>query len=200
MYKYIKRFFDVVLTGILLITISPLLIVLAILVEIKMGHPFYFTQIRTTKGKREFRLIKFRSMTNEMDEHGNLLPDEQRRTRFGNWLRATSLDELPELINIIKGDMSIIGPRPLLVEHNKYFKDSELSRFNVRGGLIPPEVMYGKTNPSWDEQLRWEAEYGLNYSFTLDLKVFFSVFIILFKRNKEGFGAVTREGLSKRKI
>lgn len=197
MYKYTKRLFDILLSLILLIAILPILIVLAIVVEIKMGHPFYFTQIRTTQNKREFKLLKFRSMTNAKDESGKLLPDNCRRTKFGNWLRATSLDELPELFNIIKGDMSIIGPRPLLVDHNKYFKQSELPRFNVKGGLIPPEVLYGRTSPSWDEQLKWEAEYGMNCSFKLDVKVFLSVFKVLLKRNQEGFGAVTRESLSK---
>lgn len=195
MYKYIKRFLDFFLTLVLLIVIFPILIVLAVIVEIQMGHPFYFTQIRTTKGKREFKLMKFRSMTNAKDENGNLLPDERRRTKFGNWLRATSLDELPELFNIMKGDMSIIGPRPLLPEHNKFYKETELPRFNVRGGLVPPEVIYGRTNPSWDEQLGWEAEYGENCTFGRDLRIFFSVFVVLFKRNKEGFGAVTRESL-----
>ena len=175
---------------------SPILIIIAIVVEIQMGHPFYFTQIRTTRGLKEFRLIKFRSMTNAKDENGELLPDDQRRTKFGNLLRASSLDELPELYNIIKGDMSIIGPRPLLPAQNPYYREKELDRFNVRGGLIPPEVMYGKTSPSWDEQLGWEGEYGRNCSFALDVKILLSVFKVLIKRNKEGFGAVSRSRLA----
>lgn len=196
MYKYIKRFLDIVLTLILVIIISPILIIIAIVVEIQMGHPFYFTQIRTTKGLKEFRLIKFRSMTNAKDKNGKLLPDDQRRTKFGNLLRASSLDELPELYNIIKGDMSIIGPRPLLPTQNPYYREKELDRFNVRGGLIPPEVMYGKTNPTWDEQLGWEGEYGRNCSLALDIKILFSVFKILIKRNKDGFGSVSRSRLA----
>lgn len=196
MYKYIKRFLDFILTLLLLIAISPLLIVLALIVEIKMGHPFYFTQVRTTKDMKEFKLMKFRSMTNAKDENGVLLPDDKRRTKFGNWLRSTSLDELPELINILKGDMSIIGPRPLMPQDNKYYKESELPRFRVKGGLIPPEVAYFCTNPSWNEQLSWEADYGKNCSFILDMKIFVSVFVVLFKRNNEGFGAVTRKPLS----
>ena len=196
MYKFVKRFFDVLLASLLTIAISPFLLILALIVEIEMGHPFYFTQERTTKGKKTFRLYKFRSMTNAKDANGELLPDEQRRTKFGNLLRATSLDELPELFNIIKGDMSIIGPRPLLPQQTPYFKECEQSRFDVRGGLIPPEVLYGRTNPSWDEQLGWEADYGKKCSFALDLKVFFMVFVVLFKRNKEGFGAETRASLS----
>ena len=196
MYKYIKRALDFILTLLLLIAISPLLIVLALIVEIKMGHPFYFTQVRTTKDMKEFKLMKFRSMTNAKDENGVLLPDDKRRTKFGNWLRSTSLDELLELFNILKGDMSIIGPRPLLPKDNKHYKSSELARFNVKGGLIPPEVLYGKTNPSWDEQLGWEAEYGKDCTFIRDVKIFFTVFIVLFKRNQEGFGYVTRKPLS----
>ena len=195
MYRLIKRFFDFTLSLLLLMVIFPFLAVLAVVVEIQMGHPFYFTQKRTTKGMREFKLIKFRSMTNKKDENGALLPDEERRTKFGNWLRSTSLDELPELFNILKGDMSIIGPRPLLPIHNQYFRSDELTRFNVRGGLIPPEVEYGKTNPSWDEQLGWEAEYGKNCTFRKDFKVFFSVFKVLLKRNKEHFGYTTRGSL-----
>ncbi len=194
MYKIIKRMLDIILTGLLLIAILPILIILAIIVELNMGHPFYFTQIRTTKGERQFKLIKFRSMTNAKDENGNLLPDDKRRTKFGNMLRATSLDELPELFNILKGDMSIIGPRPLLTNYTGYYKEEEMPRFMVRGGLIPPEVMHGY-DPSWDEQLKWDAEYAENCTFTTDLKIFFCVFVTLFKRNKEHFGAVTRQSL-----
>lgn len=195
MYKIIKRLMDITLTGLLLIAILPILIILAIIVELNMGHPFYFTQIRTTKGERQFKLIKFRSMTNAKDENGNLLPDEKRRTKFGNMLRATSLDELPELLNILKGDMSIIGPRPLLANYTGYYKEEEMPRFKVRGGLIPPEVMHGY-DPSWDEQLKWDADYAENCTFANDLKIFFSVFVTLFKRNKEHFGAVTRQSLT----
>ena len=196
MYKLLKRCFDTIAALLLCIIISPLFLIISIVVTIQMGWPFYFTQIRTTKDKREFKLVKFRSMSNAKDESGNLLPDEKRRTKFGNWLRATSLDELPELFNIIKGDMAVIGPRPLLPQVNKYFRDSEIDRFNVLGGLIPPEVQYRQTNPSWDEQLKWEAEYGRNCSLVTDVKILISVFSVLFKRNKEGFGKETRKSLS----
>lgn len=196
MYKIFKRCFDFTAGLLLFIVLMPLFMVIAIVVTIQMGWPFYFTQMRTTKGMKEFRLYKFRSMTNAKDENGVLLPDEKRRTKFGNWLRATSMDELPELINIIKGDMAVIGPRPLLPQTNPYYKASEMDRFRVLGGLIPPEVLYRKTNPSWDEQLGWEAEYGRNSSFITDVKILFSVFVVLFKRNKEGFGAETRRSLS----
>jgi len=195
MFLAFKRLFDFASATLLFVVILPLFMVLALIVRIQMGKPFYFTQQRTTKGHRVFKLIKFRSMTNARDENGELLPDEMRRTRFGNWLRATSLDELPELINIIKGDMSVIGPRPLVIPYEGYYKESEESRFAVRGGLIPPEVLHGVTNPSWDEQLQWEAEYGRNCSFVLDFKILWSVFVVLFKRNRTGFGAVTRASL-----
>lgn len=195
MYKVFKRCFDTIAALLLLIVISPFLIIISVVVTIQMGWPFYFTQMRTTKDMKVFRLFKFRSMTNAKDEKGNLLPDEKRRTKFGNWLRATSLDELPELFNIIKGDMAVIGPRPLLPQTNPYYKESEMERFNVLGGLIPPEVQYRQTNPSWDDQLRWEAEYGRNCSFRTDVKIIVSVFVVLFKRNKEGFGAETRRAL-----
>lgn len=196
MYKVFKRCFDTIAALLLLIAISPFLIIISVVVTIQMGWPFYFTQMRTTKGMKEFRLYKFRSMTNAKDDNGNLLPDDMRRTKFGNWLRATSLDELPELFNIIKGDMAVIGPRPLRPQTNPYYKESEMDRFRVLGGLIPPEVQYRKTNPSWDEQLEWEAEYGNNCSFMTDFNILLSVFVVLFKRNKEGFGAETRRSLS----
>lgn len=195
MFKFFKRLFDFISATLLFIVISPLFVVLAIVVRIQMGKPFYFTQERTTKDHRVFKLIKFRSMTNAKDENGELLPDEMRRTKFGNWLRATSLDELPELINIIKGDMSVIGPRPLVLKYEGFYKDSEEPRFFVRGGLIPPEVLHKVTNPSWDEQLQWEADYGKDCSLALDIKILISVFVVLFKRNQTGFGAVTRESL-----
>lgn len=196
MYKHFKRVFDFTSALFLFIIILPLLIILAIIVEIEMGHPFYFTQQRTTKGMKTFKLVKFRSMTNAKNEQGELLPDEMRRTKFGNLLRATSLDELPELINIIKGDMSVIGPRPLGPAYNSYYKESELPRFNVRGGLIPPEVAHGY-DPSWDDQLRWDAEYAQSCSLKTDFRILCSVFVTLFRRNKEGFGSVTRESLIK---
>lgn len=196
MYKIFKRVFDFTSALLLFIVIFPLLVIIAIITEINMGHPFYFTQERTTKGMKTFRLIKFRSMTNARDTNGELLPDEMRRTKFGNFLRSTSLDELPELINIIKGDMSVIGPRPLRPDCNPYYYESEKPRFNVRGGLIPPEVMHGY-DPSWDDQLKWDAEYANSCSLKTDVRIFFMVFITLFRRNKEGFGSVTRESLIK---
>lgn len=196
MYRNIKRIVDCLAAILLCILISPILLILVALVTYEMGWPFWFTQKRTTINMKEFRLYKFRSMTNDRDVNGELLPDELRRTKFGNWLRSTSLDELPELYNIIQGDMAVIGPRPLLPKTNPYYKEAEMDRFKVLGGLIPPEVLYKRTNPTWDEQLAWEADYANKCSLKLDLKIYLSVFTVLYKRNADGFGAETRQSLS----
>lgn len=134
-------------------------------------------------------------MTDECDEQGKLLPDEKRYTVFGHWLRSTSLDELPELISIIKGDMSVIGPRPLPIQYDVYYTDRERLRFNVRGGLISPEVLYNNVMPTWDEQLEYEAIYAEHLSLKDDIKVFLSVFKGLFKRYELDQGGTARIGL-----
>ena len=132
---------------------------------------------------RPFKLIKFRSMSNATDSEGKLLPDRDRVTKFGKFLRSTSLDELPELINIIKGDMSVIGPRPLPMRYNDYYKDEEKCRFNVRMGLVMPDSVDPEPIISWDKQFEYEANYARNLSFILDCKIVIGVFRILFKRN-----------------
>ena len=134
-------------------------------------------------------------MTNEKDEKGVILPNEQRYTPFGTWLRKTSLDELPELLSIIKGDMSVIGPRPLPPSYDSFYTEREKVRFRVRGGLIPPEVLYGNILPTWDEQLEYEADYAENVSFRLDVKILMAVFKGLFTRYKKNQGGVVRESL-----
>ena len=164
-------------------------------VRIKLGKPSFFFQKRSGRHKQIFNIIKFRTMTNEKDEHGNLLPNEQRMTSFGNWLRKTSLDELPELLSIIKGDMSVIGPRPLPPSYDSFYTDRENRRFDVRGGLIPPEVLYGNILPTWDEQLEYEADYEENISFRLDAKVMMAVIKGLFTRYKKNQGVIVRESL-----
>lgn len=195
MYRFIKRFFDLILSLLLFIAISPFFLVFIVLVRIKHGAPVFFRQNRSTLDGRSFGLYKFRTMTNDCDENGVLLPDDKRVTKFGAWLRNTSLDELPELLNIIKGDISIIGPRPMPVEYTSYFTDKEKHRFYVRGGLIPPESLKGNPTPSWDEQLQWEAEYGEQVSFKLDTKIFFNVFYLLFKRDSGNYGIYVRDTL-----
>lgn len=191
-YRVIKRLFDFFSSLLLFALISPLFIILAILVRIKLGSPVFFKQARTGKGMKPFDLMKFRTMTDKRDEKGNLLPDELRQTKFGNMLRSSSLDELPELIHIIKGDMSVIGPRPLPIKYNSYYREEELSRFDVRCGLITPDSVDESPIISWDKQLKYEADYGKNVSLALDVKIFFSVFKILFKRQSNDYGSYIR--------
>lgn len=196
MYLVFKRCFDFTSSLLLLIVISPLFLLLALLVRIKIGCPIMFHQVRTGKGMKQFGITKFRTMTNETDEEGNLLPDEQRQTTFGKWLRSSSLDELPELLNIIKGDMSVIGPRPLPPIYDDYYTEEEKKRFNVRGGLITPDSVDPNPVISWDKQLAYEAEYGEKVSLNTDLKIFFCVFRILLRRTETDYGEYVREALN----
>lgn len=195
MYKTFKRCFDFVSALLLLILISPIFILLAILVRINLGSPIFFHQTRTGKDMRPFGMAKFRTMIDKRDADGNLLPDKDRSTKFGNWLRSTSLDELPELLNIIKGDMSVIGPRPLYPKYNDYYTDEEKKRFLVRGGLVTPDSVDPDPVISWDKQFRYEADYAENVSLKKDLSIFIGVFRILFKRNTINYGAYTRKPL-----
>lgn len=192
MFKFFKRAFDLCSSLALFILISPLFIILAILVRLNLGNPILFRQIRTGKGMKNFSIMKFRTMTNAKDEDGNLLPDEERFTKFGRWLRSSSLDELPELFNIINGDMSVIGPRPLPPSYNEYYKPEEMTRFNVRGGLVTPDSVDNNPIITWDRQFEYEAEYGRNLSLKKDLMIFIGVFRILFKRTKTDYGEYVR--------
>lgn len=140
--------------------------------------------------------MKFRTMTNATDKDGNLLPDEERFTKFGRWLRSSSLDELPELFNIIIGDMSVIGPRPLPPAYNDYYRQEEMARFNVRGGLVTPDSVDSNPIISWDKQFEYDADYGKNLSLKKDLKIFIGVFHILFKRTETAYGEFVREPLN----
>lgn len=195
MYKVFKRAFDFCSSLLLFIVISPLFLVLMICARFSIGSPIFFFQERSGRKQKTFKLVKFRTMTNEKDENGKLLPDNQRLTRFGRFLRNTSLDELPELLNIIKGDMAVIGPRPLYPRYNSYYKMEELPRFEVRGGLIPPESLYFDSFLTWDKQLKYEADYAKNLSLVLDSKILISVFKTMLRRNTEDYGAYTREAL-----
>lgn len=196
MFRVFKRAFDIVSASFLLIVISPLFVILMILVRIKLGAPVFFKQTRSGKDKKPFNLVKFRTMTDERYENGDLLPDEKRFTKFGHWLRSSSLDELPELINIIKGDMSVIGPRPLPPLYDTFYTERELKRFEVRGGLISPESVDKNPFISWNEQLEYDALYAEHFSFEQDIKIFFKVFQMLFKRYEEDLGGWTREALN----
>lgn len=195
MYKLVKRAFDFCSALLLLICISPIFVVLMLLVRFKLGSPIFFTQTRSTLGGKPYRLIKFRSMTNARDKDGKLLPDKDRKTPFGAWLRNSSLDELPELLNIIKGDMSVIGPRSMLIEYNDYYTEYEKNRFLVRGGLLPPEILEDNPVPTWDEQLMWEADYGKNCSLALDWKILMKTFQLLVHRAESDYGDYTRGSL-----
>ncbi len=193
MYKKFKRCFDFLSALVLLIVISPLFLVLALLVKVNLGSPVFFKQIRSGKDMKSFSMIKFRTMTDEKDTNGNLLSDEQRVTRFGKWLRSSSLDELPELINIIKGDMSVIGPRPLYPRYNDYFTEEEKKRFLVSGGLITPDSVDPNPIISWDKEFEYDSDYAQNLSLKKDIMVFGGVFRILFKRNTTNYGSFVRK-------
>lgn len=196
MYKLFKRLFDISSSLMLFIVISPLFLTLYVLVYLKHGAPVFFRQKRTGMNMKPFYLIKFRSMSNTKDKEGKLLPDHLRVTKFGIWLRSSSLDELPELFNIIRGDMSVIGPRPLPTIYDDYYKADELSRFKVRGGLISPDVKEGIPVVSWDKQLSVEAQYGNNVCLKEDIAIFFAVFKTLMKRAEDNFGSFERVALN----
>lgn len=195
-YRIFKRCFDFTAALCLFIVISPVFAVLALLVRIKLGSPIFFKQQRSGKGAKTFQIIKFRTMTNATDVDGNLLPDEERFVPFGKWLRSSSLDELPEILNIIKGDMAVIGPRPLPPAYNDYYTEYEKSRFKVRGGLIPPESLYFDSFVTWDKQLKYEADYANELSLVLDVRLLVSVFKTIFKRTETDYGEYVREALN----
>lgn len=197
MYKLgIKRLLDILISAAAIILLLPLFLILYILVYRFMGSPVLFRQKRVGKNQKIFEMMKYRSMTDEKDADGNLLSDGERLTKLGNFLRKTSLDEIPELLNVLRGDMSIVGPRPLLVEYLPYYSEREKLRFEVRGGLIPPDALYGSVTPSWDEQLEFEADYAEKISFSLDLKIILKTFGLLFRRVESDFGQYDRESLS----
>ena len=171
--KYIKRLLDFTLSFLALIVLSPVLLVTAVLVRIKLGSPIIFHQERPGKSEKIFRLYKFRSMTDECDENGNLLPDDERLTRFGRTLRSTSLDELPELWNILRGDMSIVGPRPLLVKYLPLYNEEQRHRHDVRPGLTGWAQANGRNAISWEEKFKLDVWYVQHISFLVDVKVIF---------------------------
>ncbi|WP_035315979.1 sugar transferase [Kineothrix alysoides] len=169
--RYVKRILDFLLALIGIITLSPLFLVLALLVRTKLGSPIFFKQERPGKNEKIFTLCKFRTMTDKKDENGNLLPDSVRLTKFGKILRATSLDELPELLNILRGDMSIIGPRPLLISYLPYYTEEEKLRHTVRPGLTGLAQVSGRNFIDWDSRFKKDVEYVRNLSFGMDMKV-----------------------------
>lgn len=172
MYRlFIKRFLDFVLSLLALIVLSPLLLVIAVLVRVKLKSPVIFKQERPGKDEKIFTLYKFRTMTDKKDSKGNLLPDEVRLTKFGKLLRSTSLDELPELVNIIKGDMSIVGPRPLLIRYLPLYNDKQKYRHDVRPGFTGYAQVNGRNTISWEEKFDLDIYYVNHVSFFMDVKI-----------------------------
>ena len=180
--KYIKRVLDFLISLMSIIILCPVLFIIAILVRIKLGSPVIFKQQRPGKNEKIFTLYKFRTMTEKKDKDGNLLPDKERLTKFSKALRSTSLDELPELINILKGDMSIIGPRPLLVEYLNLYNEEQKHRHDVRPGLTGLAQVSGRNSITWEEKFREDIKYVENISFITDIKIILKTVIKVFKR------------------
>lgn len=192
--KFIKRFLDIILSLLTLILLSPIIFILFILIRIKLGKPAIFKQERPGKNEKIFTLYKFRTMTDERDKDGNLLPDEKRLTKFGKILRSTSLDELPELFNILKGNMAIVGPRPLLIEYLPLYNEEQRKRHNVRPGLTGLAQINGRNNLTWKEKFKEDVYYVENANIWLDIKIIFKTIVKVLKR--EGIsqeGNVTME-------
>ena len=192
--KYIKRPLDCVLACTALAVLSPVFGVTALLVRTKLGSPVLFHQERPGKDGKIFRLYKFRSMTDARDENGELLPDDERLTRFGRLLRSTSLDELPELWNIAKGDMAILGPRPLLVEYLTYYTEREKHRHDVRPGLSGLAQVHGRNALSWEEKFNWDLQYVDHITFAGDVKLLFETVYKTVKRSDILVGKQHRVG------
>lgn len=192
MYKnFIKRILDIILSLLALVILSPLLILTAFLIRIKLGAPVFFKQLRPGKNEKIFGILKFRTMTDAKDENGNLLPDEIRLTRFGQFLRSTSIDELPELLNILKGDMSIVGPRPLLVQYLERYTAEQKHRHDVRPGLTGLAQVNGRNGITWEEKFcyDYDLEYVKNITFFGDCKIIFQTVMKVFGR--EGISSAT---------
>lgn len=187
--KYIKRIIDFLLSLIGIIILSPVLLIVAIMVRTKLGSPILFKQERPGLNGRIFKMYKFRTMTNETDENGELLPDEVRLTKFGKFLRSSSLDELPEMFNILKGDMSIVGPRPLLVKYLPLYSERQAHRHDVRPGLTGYAQVNGRNAISWEEKFELDIFYVNNSSFMVDVMIFFKTIKKVFDR--EGISSDT---------
>ena len=180
---FFKRFYDILLSGLAIIVLSPILLILTIVGAIKMkGNPF-FTQDRPGKNEKIFKLIKFRTMTLEKDKDGNLLPDADRLTKYGKLLRSTSLDELPELFNIFVGNMSIVGPRPLLIQYLPLYNEEQKHRHDIRPGLTGYAQVNGRNAISWEQKFEYDVTYVKNLSLLLDIKILFQTVMAVFKRS-----------------
>ena len=190
MYKlFFKRFLDFILSLIAIVLLSPIYLIIAILVRVKLGSPVIFMQERPGKNEKIFSMYKFRSMTSEIDKEGNLLPDEVRLTPFGKKLRATSLDELPELFNILKGDMSFVGPRPLLVKYLPLYSEEQQHRHDVRPGLTGLAQVMGRNALTWEEKFKKDVFYTEHCNFLLDIQIIGKT--ILWVLKQEGISSDT---------
>lgn len=192
--KFIKRTIDILASAIGLTLLSPILIIVAILIRIKLGSPIFFTQDRVGKNGKIFKMIKFRTMLDATDKWGEPLPDEERLTSFGKLLRSTSLDELPELINVFKGDMSLVGPRPLLVEYKELYSKEQFRRHEVRPGITGWAQVNGRNTLAWNERFKMDVDYVDNFNIVMDFKILFmTVFKVLKRDGISQDGHVTME-------
>lgn len=192
--KYIKRMLDFILSLLAIIILSPVLLIVAILVKIKLGSPVIFKQKRPGLHEKIFTLYKFRTMTDEKDEEGNLLPDEIRLTKFGKLLRSTSLDELPELFNILNGDMAIVGPRPLLVKYLPLYNEHQKHRHDVKPGFTGYAQINGRNSITWEEKFDLDVEYTHKISLLLDIEIILkTIKVVLFRQGISSETSVTME-------
>ena len=180
--KYLKRLLDIILSLMIIILFWWLILIIAIMVKIFLGSPVIFKQERPGKDEKIFTLYKFRTMTDEKDEDGNLLPDEKRLNKFGKFLRSTSLDELPEILNVLKGEMSFVGPRPLLVEYLELYDEKQKYRHKVRPGLTGLAQINGRNDTTWEARFNHDVEYVKNVTFLNDIKIIFKTIKLVFTR------------------
>lgn len=178
-----KRVFDVACAALALVVLFPVLLIIALVIRLRLGSPILFRQVRPGLLCRPFTIFKFRTMRHATDAQGNLLPDTQRLTPLGNFLRGTSLDELPELFNVLIGDMSLVGPRPLLVKYLPYYRAKEQLRHSVRPGITGWAQINGRNRSSWDERLAMDVWYVEHWSFRLDLKILLTTIVKVVKRD-----------------
>lgn len=181
MYGKVKIALDIVLSVAALIILSPLLIITAVLIRVKLGKPILYRQTRAGLLGKPFVLLKFRTMTNECYSNGGFLPDSQRITRLGALLRKTSVDELPQLLNVIRGDMSLVGPRPLFISYLPHYSERERKRFDVKPGITGLAQVSGRNSLTWDERLELDAQYAERHSFSLDIRIIFKTVLIVFR-------------------